>query len=177
MWFDTARAPHILPHATGVSPGFTEPKVRARHNKTHLHARVTSRPPNEHEYKRLASNSKHEQADQARPNRRRPRLISQCAAKAQAGQAAGGGSDDPEILHGAAFFRLAGARLAADFFRGGLLAGGLLAVVLLAEVFFAEAFFTAPLRVAFLATTLRRGLSSQRPSSPVSWRRTSSPSS
>ena len=43
-------------------------------------------------------------------------------------------SDDPEVGIGIAFLRFAGARLAADFF--------------------AEAFFTAPLRVAFLATSL-----------------------
>lgn len=64
-------------------------------------------------------------------------------------------SDDPEVGIEVIFFRLAGARLAADFFAAPFLPADFFAVVLLAEVFFAEAFFTAPLRVAFLATTLR----------------------
>jgi hypothetical protein len=52
---------------------------------------------------------------------------------------------------GIAFFRFAGARFfAADFFPADFFAAPLLA-----EDFFAEAFLTAPLRVAFFATTLR----------------------
>jgi hypothetical protein len=74
---------------------------------------------------------------------------------AQAGQEAGGVSDDPGGVIGAIFFRLAGARLAVDFFAAVFLPADFFATVLLAEVFFAEAFFTAPLRVAFFATTLR----------------------
>ncbi|HXE26055.1 MAG TPA: hypothetical protein VN637_14310, partial [Roseiarcus sp.] len=42
------------------------------------------------------SDAKHEQADQARPNRRQPRLISRYAGTREADQAAGDGSDDPE---------------------------------------------------------------------------------
>jgi hypothetical protein len=66
---------------------------------------------------------------------------------------AGGISDGGGI--GIAFFRLAGARLAADFFAADFLPADFFAAVLLAEDFFAEAFLTAPLRVAFFATTLR----------------------
>ena len=50
---------------------------------------------------------------------------------------------------------MAGARLADDFFAADFFPADFLATVLLAEVFFAEAFLTAPLRVAFFATTLR----------------------
>ena len=63
-------------------------------------------------------------------------------------------SDDPGMGIGGAFLRLAGARLAADFF-AAFLPADFFAVDRRAELFFAEAFFTAPLRVAFLATTLR----------------------
>jgi hypothetical protein len=66
---------------------------------------------------------------------------------------AGGMSDGGGI--GVAFFRLAGARLAADFFAADFLPADFFAAPLLAEDFFAEAFLTAPLRVAFFATTLR----------------------
>ena len=54
---------------------------------------------------------------------------------------------------GITFFRLAGARLAADFLAAFLPADFFPAALL--EDFFAEAFLTAPLRVAFFATTLR----------------------
>jgi hypothetical protein len=113
------------------------------------------RPSSELENARSKSNAKHEQADQARPNRQQPRLISRYAGTREAGQAAGDGSDDPEPGIGAIFLRLAGARLAADFFAAPFLPADFFAVDRLAEPFFAEAFFTAPLRVAFLATTLR----------------------
>jgi hypothetical protein len=102
----------------------------------------------------LASNVTHEQADQARPHRWQPRLISRYAGTHEADQAAGGVSDEGVDV-GVAFLRLAGARLAADFFAAPFLPADFFATVLLAVVFFAEAFFTAPLRVAFLATTLR----------------------
>jgi hypothetical protein len=102
----------------------------------------------------LVSNPTHEQADQARPQRWQPRLISQYAGTHEADQAAGGVSDEGVDV-GVAFLRFAGARLAADFLAAPFLPADFFAAVLLAVVFFAEAFFTAPLRVAFLATTLR----------------------
>jgi hypothetical protein len=97
----------------------------------------------------------HEQADQARPHRQQPRLISRYAATHEADYAAGDGSDDPGGVIGVTFFRLAGARLAADFLAAPFLPADFFAAVLRAELFFAEAFFTAPLRVAFFATTFR----------------------
>ena len=107
----------------------------------------------------LISNAKHEQADQARPNRWQPRLISRYA-----------GTRKP-IRRRATCLTIQGSALAwlscawpARVWRRPwrrLLRGALLARRLLRRrpsggaVFFAEAFFTAPLRVAFLATTLR----------------------
>jgi hypothetical protein len=118
-------------------------------------AGAASRPSSGLENARSNSNAKHEQADQARPNRRQPRLISRYAGTREADQAAGDGSDDPEPGIAVIFLRLAGARLAADFFAAPFLPADFFAADRLAELFFAEAFFTAPLRVAFLATTLR----------------------
>src|SRR5579872_6631550 len=118
-------------------------------------AGAASRPSSGLENARSNSNAKHEQADQARPNRRQPRLISRYAGTREADQAAGDGSDDPEPVIGVIFLRFAGARLAADFLAAPFLPADFFAVDLRAELFFAEAFFTAPLRVAFLATTLR----------------------
>jgi hypothetical protein len=113
------------------------------------------RPPRRLTHERPLSNAEHEQADQARPHRQQPRLISRYAATHEADYAAGDGSDDPDGVIGVTFLRLAGARLAADFLAAPFLPADFFAAVLLAELFFAEAFFTAPLRVAFLATTLR----------------------
>jgi len=131
--------------------GADERRSPACSNKTSLPRAAAQTQARAAPFKREA----HEQADQARPHRQQPRLISRYAATHEADYAAGGGSDDPVGVIGVTFFRFAGARFAADFLAAPFLPADFFAAVLLAELFFAEAFFTAPLRVAFFATTLR----------------------